>query len=168
MTTPSRSKSSRESCTLQRFAAMSVVTRVKNRSTEPYSLFVRHLRSRMKRIPRPLGTLAFLLAWLVPWRPAFRIRAKQSKLSFFVQRRDLLGRHLAKYGTHEQPLTQWMSDYLAASSHGGIFIDVGANLGWHTVQAAQQHGGGRDRFRTRHVQCVAARSQPDLERYRQS
>jgi FkbM family methyltransferase len=91
----------------------------------------------MKRIPRPLGTLTYLLAWLVPWRPAFRIRAKQSKLSFFVQRRDLLGRHLAKYGTHEQPLTKWMSNYLAAASHRGIFIDVGANLGWHTVQAAQ-------------------------------
>jgi FkbM family methyltransferase len=93
----------------------------------------------MKRIPRPLGTAIYLLAWLVPWRPAFRIRAKQSKLSFFVHRRDLLGRHLAKYGTHEWPLTQWMSDHLAASPHRGIFIDIGANLGWHTIQAAQ-HG----------------------------
>jgi FkbM family methyltransferase len=91
----------------------------------------------MKRIPRPLGTVRYLPAWLVPWRPAFRISAKQSKLSFFVHRRDLLGRHLAKYGTHELPLTQWMSDYLAASSHSGIFIDVGANLGWHTINAAQ-------------------------------
>jgi FkbM family methyltransferase len=88
------------------------------------------------RIPRPVGTLTFLLAWLVPWRPAFRVRAKQSKLSFFVHWRDLLGRHIAKYGTHEQLLTRWMSDYLSTSSRG-IFVDVGANLGWHAVHAAQ-------------------------------
>jgi FkbM family methyltransferase len=90
----------------------------------------------MIRIARPVGTLIFLLAWLVPWRPAFRTRAKQSKLSFFVNRRDLIGRHIAKYGTHEPLLTQWISDFLARSS-GGIFVDVGANLGWYAVHAAK-------------------------------
>ena len=90
----------------------------------------------MMRIPRPFGTLTFLSAWLVPWRPAFRIRPKRSKLSFFVHWRDILGRHIAKYGTHEPLLTQWISDYLSAASQG-IFIDVGANLGWHAVHAAQ-------------------------------
>ena len=88
------------------------------------------------RIPRPVGTLIFLLAWLVPWRPAFRIRARQSKLSFFVHRRDYLGRHIAKYGTYEPLLTQWISDYLTTSSRG-IFVDVGANLGWHSLHASQ-------------------------------
>jgi FkbM family methyltransferase len=90
----------------------------------------------MIRIPRPVGTLLFLLAWLTPWRPAFRVRAKQSKLSFFVHRRDLIGRHIAKYGACEPLLTQWMSAYLATSSLG-IFVDVGANLGWHSVHAAK-------------------------------
>jgi FkbM family methyltransferase len=90
----------------------------------------------MIRIPRPVGTLTFLLAWLVPWRPAFRIRAKQSKLSFFVHWRDLIGRHIAKYGTHEPLLTQWMATYLATSTRG-IFVDIGANLGWHSLHAAQ-------------------------------
>ena len=90
----------------------------------------------MMRIPRPVGTLLFLSAWLTPWRPAFRTRAKQSKLSFFVHRRDLIGRHIAKYGTHEPLLTQWLSAYLATSSRG-IFVDVGANIGWHAIHAAQ-------------------------------
>jgi FkbM family methyltransferase len=72
----------------------------------------------------------------LPWRPAFRVRARQSKLSFFVHRRDLLGRHIAKYGTYEPLLTQWMSVYLAMSARG-IFVDVGANLGWHSLHAAQ-------------------------------
>jgi FkbM family methyltransferase len=91
----------------------------------------------MIRIPRPIGTLTFLLAWLVPWRPAFRVRAEPSKLSFFVHRRDAAGRHIAKYGHHESLLTQWMSDYLSHSSQG-IFVDVGANLGWHVAHAAQK------------------------------
>lgn len=90
------------------------------------------------RIPRPLGTLTFLLAWLVPWRPAFRIRARRSKLSFWAHWRDLSGRHIAKYGVYEPLLTQWISDYLSTSPPG-IFIDIGANLGWHTVHAAQHN-----------------------------
>ena len=105
----------------------------------------------MIRIPRPIGTLVFLLAWLMPWRPAFRTRAKQSKLSFYVHWRDLIGRHIAKYGTHEPLLTQWMSEYLAAAPSRGLFIDVGANLGWHTVHAAQHQS----------VETVAA-VEPDL------
>jgi FkbM family methyltransferase len=90
----------------------------------------------MLRIPRPVGTLFFLLAWMMPWRPAYCIRAEQSKLSFFVHRRDLIGRHIAKYGSHEPELTRWISDYLATSSQG-LFVDVGANLGWYAVHAAQ-------------------------------
>ncbi len=90
----------------------------------------------MIRLVRPVGTLFFLLAWLTPWRPAFRARAKQSKLSFFVNRRDIIGRHIAKYGTHEPLLTQWISERLATSARG-IFVDVGANLGWYAVHAAK-------------------------------
>jgi FkbM family methyltransferase len=88
------------------------------------------------RLVRPVGTLFFLLAWLTPWRPAFRARAKQSNLSFFVNRRDIIGRHIAKYGAHEPLLTQWISEHLATSPRG-IFVDVGANLGWYAVHAAK-------------------------------
>jgi len=91
----------------------------------------------MMRIPRPIGTLGFLVAWLIPWRSAFRTRAKDSKLYFYAQCRDLIGRHIAKYGTHEPRITQWMADYLAAAPSRGIVVDVGANLGWHSIHAAQ-------------------------------
>jgi FkbM family methyltransferase len=83
-----------------------------------------------------MGTAAFLLAWLVPWRAAFRIRANKSKLRFFAHWRDLSGRHIAKYGVYEPLLTKWISDRLLASPPG-IFVDIGANLGWHTVHAVQ-------------------------------
>src|SRR5581483_1040996 len=84
---------------------------------------------------RPLGTLNFLLAQLTPWRPAYRVRAAKSGLAFFAHRRDVIGRHVAKYGTHEPLLTQWIADYLGAAAPGTM-IDVGANLGWHAVHAA--------------------------------
>jgi len=87
-------------------------------------------------IPRPLGTLAFLASWFVPWRPAFGVRAAQSNLLFYVHYRDTIGRHIAKYGSHEPLLTRWLSDYLAIA-RPGLFIDVGANLGWHALHAAQ-------------------------------
>lgn len=91
----------------------------------------------MMRIPRPLGTLVFLAAWLMPWRPAFTARAKDSRLSFYVHWRDLIGRHIAKYGVHEPRITGWMAEFLSAAPAPGIVVDVGANLGWHTVHAAQ-------------------------------
>ena len=90
----------------------------------------------MIRIPRSGGTAAFLAAWLVPWRPAFKIQAANSRLKFFVHYRDLIGRHIAKYGTHEPIPSRWIHDYLTGKPPG-MFIDVGANLGWHAVHAAK-------------------------------
>lgn len=48
----------------------------------------------------------------------------------------MLGRHVAKYGTYEPALTAWISTYLSACP-SGIFVDVGANIGWHAIHAAQ-------------------------------
>lgn len=90
----------------------------------------------MIRIPRIAGTAVFLAAWLMPWRPVFRVRAAGSRLKFFVHYRDLIGRHIAKYGTHEPIPSRWLDNYLSGA-RPGIFIDVGANLGWHAVHAAQ-------------------------------
>jgi FkbM family methyltransferase len=90
----------------------------------------------MPPLPRFLGTLAFLMAWLVPWRPAFGVRAGRLNLTFSVHHRDAIGRHIAKYGTHEPLLTQWLSDYLDAAGPG-LFVDIGANCGWHALHAAQ-------------------------------
>ena len=88
-------------------------------------------------IPSPIGTLGFLLASLTPWRPAFRVRPRRSNLSFYVHWKDVNGRHIAKYGTREPLLTTWMSDYLGKTSSRGIFVDIGAHIGWHAIHAAQ-------------------------------
>ena len=88
------------------------------------------------RLPRSLAALAFWGAWLLPWRPVFRARARGSRLVFYVHRRDDIGRHIAKYGEHEPVLTRFIGERLAAGKPG-LFIDVGANLGWHTLHAAR-------------------------------
>src|SRR5712692_3013980 len=90
----------------------------------------------MISLPRPIGTLAFLAAWLTPWRAAYRVRAGRSDLVFFLHHRDAIGRHIAKYGTHEPLVTRWLADYLDAA-RPGIVVDVGANIGWHALHAAQ-------------------------------
>jgi FkbM family methyltransferase len=96
----------------------------------------------MLRIPRPIGTIRFLLAWLTPWRPAFVVQAEPSKLRFFAHHRDMLARHVAKYGHYEPDLTDWIVRHLDGRS-GGIVVDVGANLGWHTIHAAVRKGVDR-------------------------
>ena len=88
------------------------------------------------RLPSSLGTFAYLAAWLLPWRPVYRVRARESDLAFFVHRRDVVGRHIAKYGAHEANLTQWIADRLAISEPS-LFIDAGANVGWHALHAAR-------------------------------
>src|SRR5260370_3081906 len=91
---------------------------------------------RKRRLPRSLQTMKFLGAWLVPWRPAFLTQAEPSKLQFFVSRSDGIGRQIAKYGCFEPELTAWIGARLQQSPKG-IVIDVGANLGWHSVHAAK-------------------------------
>lgn len=91
----------------------------------------------MIRRPRAIGMAKFLAAAVMPWRPALRVRAKESKLTFYAHWRDVIGRHIAKYGEHEPQLTRFIAGYLAAARSPGLFVDVGANIGWHTVHAAQ-------------------------------
>ena len=83
-----------------------------------------------------LDVLSFYASWLVPWRPVIRVRARATRLPFFVHRRDAIGRHIAKYGEHEPALTRFVAARLAAAAPG-IVIDVGANFGWHAVHAAR-------------------------------
>jgi FkbM family methyltransferase len=90
----------------------------------------------MVRFPRIAGTLAYAGAWLIPWRSIYRVRTHDTKLTFVVHRRDVIGRHIAKYGAHEPTLTAWIARHLA-NSPDGIVVDVGANIGWHTVHAAR-------------------------------
>ena len=91
----------------------------------------------MIQVPRLISTFTFLLAWCVPWRPSFRVRAAKSKLLFAASYRDVSGRHIAKYGGIESHLTNWISTFLSTAP-SGVFVDIGANIGWHSIHASQQ------------------------------
>lgn len=82
------------------------------------------------------GSLQYLGAWLMPWRQDFRVRGYPSGLQFHAHHRDVIGRHIAKYGSHEPELTAWIASYLKTAK-SGLYIDIGANLGWHVVHAAR-------------------------------
>src|SRR5207253_9486600 len=57
-------------------------------------------------------------------------------LSLFVHRKDVIGRHVAKYGEYEPALTRWIDARLRDAAPG-LFVDVGANVGWHSLHAAR-------------------------------
>jgi FkbM family methyltransferase len=90
----------------------------------------------MVRLPHLAGALTYAAAWLVPWRSVYRIHPRDGDLSFLVHRRDVIGRHITKYGTHEPAMTGWIDRHLAGSPQG-IVVDVGANMGWHSIHAAR-------------------------------
>jgi len=91
----------------------------------------------MFRLPRVGGALTYAAAWLKPWSPIFRARARDSGLTFLVHRRDVVGRHIAKYGSYEPEITKWIAQHLE-NSPPGIVIDAGANVGWHSIHAARK------------------------------
>jgi FkbM family methyltransferase len=79
--------------------------------------------------PRLFGSVAPAMG------SVYRVRAQESNLAFFVHRRDAVGRHITKYGAHEADLTRWIAHRLAAVEPA-LFVDVGANVGWHALHAA--------------------------------
>src|SRR5947208_15005170 len=82
---------------------------------------------RLPRMPSSAGALAYFAAWLVPWRPIFRVRAPASGLSLFVHRKDVISRHVAKYRQYEPRLTRTIAkrNDRASSRH---VLDVDANV----------------------------------------
>jgi FkbM family methyltransferase len=85
---------------------------------------------------RWLQTLNFFAARALPFRDVFRTYADHSGFRFYVQPRDVIGRHIAKYGAHEPAITGWI-DGLLSRAAPGIVVDVGANIGWHAIHAAR-------------------------------
>lgn len=86
-----------------------------------------------------LGSLKYLLLRLNPFLEKAWITHRASGLKFRVFIRDVVGRTILRRQCYEPGLTAWL---LAGFEQGtpGIFVDVGANIGWYALQAARSPG----------------------------
>lgn len=82
------------------------------------------------------GSLKYFFLRLTPFVQQAWARHSASGLKFRVYLRDVVGRTILRRHAYEPQLTEWL---LARFERGaaGIFIDVGANIGWFSLQAAR-------------------------------
>jgi len=91
----------------------------------------------------PAGTLRYLLARANPFSDLVWVRHRASGLHYRVNVRDVVGRHILRYQGYEHGLTAWLLGRLAGAGPSALFVDVGANLGWYSLQAAHLDNVGR-------------------------
>ncbi|MBL4756287.1 MAG: FkbM family methyltransferase [Rhizobiales bacterium] len=64
-------------------------------------------------------------------------KAFDTPLKFRVNCRDNVSRHIAKYGGYELRLTKHLRDLVRTTDTSGLFIDIGANVGWYSLNFAK-------------------------------
>lgn len=82
------------------------------------------------------GAVKHALLRLMPWVHTAWARHRPTGLVFRVSPRDVVGRTIMRRHGYEPQLTDWLVSCIE-SGPAGVFVDVGANLGWFTLQAAR-------------------------------
>ncbi len=75
---------------------------------------------------------AYLLNRFVLGRERLTARADHFDLRLRVRSRDVIGRHIYKYGSHERETTEFLIGNLDLAD-GDVIFDVGANIGWYSL-----------------------------------
>ncbi len=83
----------------------------------------------------PAGALKHALLRLMPWVRLAWATHRDTGLRYRVSPRDVVGRTILRRRSYEPRLTEWLLGVFLRHP-GGVFVDVGANLGWFTLQAA--------------------------------
>lgn len=81
------------------------------------------------------GSLKHALLRLLPWVHQAWATHRATGLRYRVSLRDVVGRTIMRRTSYEPLLTEWLLARLQRQP-GGVFVDVGANVGWFTLQAA--------------------------------
>jgi FkbM family methyltransferase len=81
------------------------------------------------------GAVKHGLLSLLPWVTQTWATHRATGLRYRVSTRDVVGRTILRRTAYEPQLTQWLVSGFEREP-GGVFVDVGANLGWFTLQAA--------------------------------
>jgi FkbM family methyltransferase len=84
----------------------------------------------------PAGALKYLALRSLPFVRQAWARHRDSGLRFRVHLRDVVGRTILRRRAYEPLLTNWLLARLRQDG-GGLFVDVGANIGWFALQAAR-------------------------------
>ena len=93
-------------------------------------------RRRTRAAVDVLGSIKHLLLRFMPWIDEAWATHRDTGLRFRVRPRDAVGRTIMRRRAYEPQMTDWLLANLGKGSQG-IFVDVGANLGWFTLQAAR-------------------------------
>lgn len=72
----------------------------------------------------------------MPWARLAWATHRATGLKFLVSPRDVVGRTIMRRQSYEPELTAWLLATIEAGQPG-VFVDVGANLGWFTLQSAR-------------------------------
>ena len=65
-------------------------------------------------------------------RDLLTARTDHFDLTLRVKTKDVIGRHLYKYGAHEPKTTEFLKTNLIVE-HGDVIFDIGANIGWYSL-----------------------------------
>lgn len=79
-----------------------------------------------------LKSLSFLLHRYLLRSDTLETRLPEYDLDLKVKTRDVIGRHIYKYGAHDRRMTKFLQDFLVLQP-GDVVLDVGANIGWYSL-----------------------------------
>lgn len=100
------------------------------------------------------GSLKYLLLRLSPFIHQAWTTHRETGLRFRVSLRDVVGRTILRRKSYEPDLTAWLLEGFGQGAPG-MFVDIGANIGWYSLQAAHSE----------HVARVVA-IEPDVGNHR--
>lgn len=83
---------------------------------------------------KAFSDISYAAALLNPFSSTIRATEDLTGLRFTAYKKDVIGRAIFKTGCHERILSQWIIERFKGSE--GVFVDVGANLGYFTCLLA--------------------------------
>ena len=92
-----------------------------------------------------LRSLNFLLHRHLLGSDTLDARAPEYGLDLKVKVRDVIGRHIYKYGAHDPILTRFLKQTLTLQP-GDVVLDIGANIGWYSLTLNSMAPQGVDIF----------------------